>query len=679
MRARIATPLFLAMVLVADAPAFGQKADTTKAAQAADRGARPLADFAKIKNIKSIAMSPDGKTIACTVAVSNLEANKVATDLWLLPAEQGEPRRLDLETDSVDQFLWSPKGNLLAIQGPARDTEENCLWVVDPAEGKSRRLVIVERGNHYLAHQGASLCWSPDGGYLAYLAADPESKKPSTEPLVIDRIQYKTRTSFSDNRRTHIWTVDVAAGKPRQVTFGNRDEHSIDWSPYGDEIVFCSNREPDADANWNNDLAVVKLIDGSIHFLARTAGNEMAPVWGPDAQSIAYTMTTRPRTTIDRVAEDDHVWVINRKTGEARELTATLDRRCSQVRWSADGKNVYCLVRDHGNKLLYRIAASGGETRRIVAIDGTVSDYSLPLKGRGGCVLSTPTKPAEVYTFAVDGGDPAARTTFNADAIAGWQLTQPRRIECKSFDGTPIEGWLLVPPGATPEKKAPVILNIHGGPHGMHGSVFSPTFQLLCDRGYAVLYLNPRGSNGYGQNFADGSLNDWGGGDYKDLIAGLDHALAVYPELDWNRLGVTGGSYGGYMTNWAIAKDNRFKAAVSYAGLSNLISFYATSLYQDLIHVEFGGMPWDRYDILWDRSPMRLIKRVQTPTLILHGEADNDVHISQAEELYTALRWRGVESVFVRYPRQGHGATEPRQQLDMLERTVAWFDRHLRK
>jgi len=161
-------------------------------------------------------------------------------------------------------------------------------------------------------------------------------------------------------------------------------------------------------------------------------------------------------------------------------------------------------------------------------------------------------------------------------------------------------------------------------------------------------------------------------------MAGLNNVLARHKELDGDRLGITGGSYGGYMTNWAITQDNRFKAAVSYAGLSNLISFYATSLYQDLMHVEFGGMPWDRYDILWERSPMKHIKRAQTPTLLLHGEADYDVHISQAEELYTALRWRGVDSVFVRYPRQGHGATEPRQQLDMLERTVALFDRYLK-
>lgn len=639
---------------------------------------RPLANLVKIQNIKAGVISPDGRMIACTVAVSNLEANKVVTELWLMSTDKGEPKRVELETDAVDQVLWSPKGDRLAIQGSARDTNNNCLWIFESASGKSRRLVEFERGNHYLAHQGANLCWSPDGGFLAYLAADSDSKKPSPEPLVIDRIQYKTRTSFSDNRHSHIWTVDAAAGTARQVTKGNRDEHSIDWSPHGDEIVFCSNREVNPDANLNNDLFVVKLIDGSIQPLGKTAGNEMTPVWSPDAQFIAYTMTKRTLTTIDSVAEDDHVWLLNRKTGQARELDDKLDRRCSQVRWGPDGRSVFCLVRDRGNKLIYRLPTNGGPAIPVFTRDGTVSDYSINARGRGACVLATPTQPPEVLTFDVDGGVPAVRTTFNKNATAGWRLVEPLRVECKSFDGTPINGWLMIPPDATAGKKAPVILNVHGGPHSMHGNTFSPTFQLICARGYAILYLNPRGSNGYGQRFSDGSLKDWGGGDYKDLMAGLEYALAQHRELDATRLGITGGSYGGYMTNWAITRDNRFKAAVSYAGLSNLISFYATSLYQDLIHVEFGGMPWDHYDILWDRSPLKHIKRAQTPTLILHGEADYDVHISQSEELYTALRWRGVESVFVRYPRQGHGATEPKQQVDMLERTVAWFDRFLR-
>lgn len=644
----------------------------------ADDNPPKLSAFTDFKAIRSAVIAPDGKTVACTVATASIDDNRATSVLWLVPTVPGPAKQVALETDSIDQVHWSPRGDRFVVQGKDRTTKENCLWIVDAAGNESRKLIAIDRGNHYLAHQGASLCWSPDGSSIAYLAADGPRAKDVREPLVIKRIQYKTRTSFSDNRRSHLWIVDVAAGKTRNLTPGEQDIHSIDWSPRGDEIVACSNRESDPDANWNNDLVLVKVADGSMERLTKTRGNEMTPVWSPDGASIAFTMTKRPLTTIDSVAEDAHVWLADRKTGQARELATKLDRRCSHLRWSQDNGTIFCIARDHGNQLIYRVPVNGDAATPVFTIEGVVTDFSLSAKGPGCCIFSTPTKPAEVYTFDLAGGPPVALTRFNVEAASRWKWIAPRRIECKSFDGLPIEGWLTIPSTATAAKKVPLILNIHGGPHGMHNNGFSPTLQLMAAHGYAVLSPNPRGSTGYGQAFSDGTLNDWGGGDYKDLIAILECAVAKHPELDGQRLGVTGGSYGGYMTNWVITQDNRFKAAVSYAGLSNLISFYATSLYQDLVHVEFGGMPWDRYDILWDRSPLKHIKRAKTPTLILHGEADFDVHISQSEELYTALKWLGVDSVFVRYPRQGHGASEPRQQLDMLERTLAWFDRYLK-
>jgi dipeptidyl aminopeptidase/acylaminoacyl peptidase len=241
-----------------------------------------------------------------------------------------------------------------------------------------------------------------------------------------------------------------------------------------------------------------------------------------------------------------------------------------------------------------------------------------------------------------------------------------------------VEGWLMKPVGWREDRRYPLILSIHGGPHGMSGYSFNPTFQVYAARGYGVLYLNPRGSSGYGQKFSDGTLREWGGGDYRDLMMGVDEALRTRSWIDPDRLGVTGGSYGGFMTNWIITQTTRFKAAVSQASVSNLISFYATSLYQDLIQAEFGGFPWDDYDLLWRWSPLRYVKQAQTPTLLIHGEADNDVHITQAEEMYTALKRRGIETVLIRYPREGHGLREPLHRVDALERTLAWFDKFLK-
>ncbi|MEO6391625.1 MAG: S9 family peptidase, partial [Pyrinomonadaceae bacterium] len=240
-----------------------------------------------------------------------------------------------------------------------------------------------------------------------------------------------------------------------------------------------------------------------------------------------------------------------------------------------------------------------------------------------------------------------------------------------------IQGWIMKPQGWRSDTKYPCLLNIHGGPHGSYGGAFNSSFQVMAAAGYAVLYFNPRGSAGYGQRFSDGTLRDWGGGDYRDLMDGVDDAVKRFSWVDVDQLGVTGGSYGGYMTNWIITQTGRFKAAVAVASVSNLISFYSTSLYQDLIQAEFGNMPWDNYELLWERSPLKYVRAAQTPTLFIHGENDNDVHITQAEEMYMALRRRGVTSVFARYPREGHGFTEPRHQLDRLERTLTWFDQYL--
>jgi dipeptidyl aminopeptidase/acylaminoacyl peptidase len=254
----------------------------------------------------------------------------------------------------------------------------------------------------------------------------------------------------------------------------------------------------------------------------------------------------------------------------------------------------------------------------------------------------------------------------------------PDEFTYQSFDGTSIQAWVMRGAGCREDRKCPLILSVHGGPHGMFGWAFNANFQVYAARNFAVLYLNPRGSSGYGQKFSDGTINEWGGGDYKDLMLGVDEALKRYSWIDPNRLAVTGGSYGGFMTNWIITQTPRFKAAVAAASLSNLISFYSTSLYQDLIHAEFGGFPWDNFELLWQWSPLRYVRQVQTPTLFLHGENDNDVHITQAEEMYMALKRRGVDSVLVRYPREGHGLREPKHRVDALERTLAWFEKYVR-
>ncbi|HVG19286.1 MAG TPA: S9 family peptidase [Blastocatellia bacterium] len=632
-------------------------------------------DMFAIKDVGGVRISPDGSQVVYVVTSVDRERNGYVSNLWLVPAGGGAPVALTTGAASDSTPRWSPDGKKVAFAS-SRDGKP-ALWVVDVATKEARMLAPWERSNSFLSKAEEMFCWSPDGKEIAFVAAEKPAQAESTDPRVITRLQYKTRTSFSDNLRSHIFIVSVEDGKVRQLTRGKSDEHSISWSPQGNEILFLSNRAVDPDANLNYDIFAVEVTRGKERRITDTPGVEFSPAWSPDGNFIAYTATKRKLTTIDSIAEDAHVWVIGARGGEGVEISAGLDRRASAPQWSADGERVLFLAGDRGRALVYSVGRDGGDVSPLFERQAQVSSFSVSKGAKVVFTMSNEATPAEIYGLQKS-GELQRLTSINSDLAEGLSLVKPENIRFKSFDGAEVEGWLMRPANLPEGKKCPMILTIHGGPHGMYGYGFNHTNQVYAARGYAVLYLNPRGSTGYGQKFSDGTINEWGGGDYQDLMKGVDYALEKYKWVDENRLAVTGGSYGGFMTNWVITQTPRFKVAVASASLSNLISFYATSLYQDLIHVEFKGAPWENYDLLWKYSPLHYVKNVSTPTMFIHGEQDNDVHITQAEEMYMALRRRGVEAVMVRYPREGHGLREPTHRLDQITRTLAWFDRFIK-
>jgi len=613
---------------------------------------------------------------------------------------------------------WSPDSSSIAFQSRHDDLEG--IWVVKLDKREPRFLAPVQTTNFFITYAGESFAWSPDSRRIAFISAkaDPADSavSKSDDPKVIDRIQYKSRTALADNRRTHVWLTDIERPQPQQLTSGPFYDHALSFSPKGDEIAFISNREPDPDANNNSDIFAVDL-GGQTRQLTQTKGCEYDPAWSPDGKWIAYTATKRDVTTIDSVAEDSHAWVISSSGGGGRELAPELDRRVRDVHWSPDSRSVYFLAGDRGYSSIFRVGLDSEKVTRVIvfAQDGElggffdtpenlarldqtgrisltqafqISTFSVanrsitpqPTSGYPGIAftLSTPLRPAEVW-MASGSLLPLRRLSAHNDSfIRSTRLTVPDEFTVSSFDGSRIQAWVMKPPGCSEDRKCPLILSIHGGPPGMSGWAFNAAFQAYVSKGYGVLFVNPRGSSGYGQKFSDGTLNEWGGGDYKDLMYAVDDTLKRYSWVDPNRLGVTGGSYGGFMTNWIITQTIRFRGAVAVASVSNLISFYSTSLYQDLVHAEFGGFPWDNFEVLWQWSPMRFVRQVQTPTLFLHGENDNEVHITQAEEMYMALKRRGVDTVFVRYPREGHGFREGTHRVDALDRTIAWFDRYVK-
>jgi dipeptidyl aminopeptidase/acylaminoacyl peptidase len=638
--------------------------------------------------------SPDGKWIAFYSSRDKKDG------LWIVSADGGEPKlatyvvRTNFFLNKAgESFSWSPDSKQIAflsspeVLSQSAPTENTTALqqagipaqVLRPLSREEIEKLPVEVREMIFRAQGQAMGVRPTSPVESALSALPE------DPRVITRLQYKSRTAFSDNLQSHIFTVDLATKQLRQITTGLYYEHSINWSPKGDEIVFVSNHEPDPDRVNNSDLFTVNVNNFAIRQLTKTKGCEWQPVFSPDGSEIAYLATKREVTTIDSVAEDSHAYVVSAQGTNAIELAQGLDMRVSTVKWWRDGRRVVTAAANKGYTVLFLMDKSKADVllERAIGIDSQVTSFSISSKPEIVYTANEVSHPPEVYIQRVEPMSQARLLSKTNDSFRATLNFSPMNEFRFKNDGFEAESWLIAPFNLDEHKKYPVILSIHGGPHGMHGYSFNANAQALAAQGYAVLLINPRGSSGYGQKFADGCINDWGGGDYRDLMKGVDVALEKFPFLDKDRMGVMGGSYGGYMTNWIVTQTDRFKAAVTSASLSNLISFYSTSLYQDLIHAEFSGpagnMPWDNFDLLWERSPLKHIKKAKTPLLLLHGEQDNDVHITQAEEMYTALRMRGVDSVLVRYPREGHGFREPRHREDSLARTIQWFDRYLKK
>jgi dipeptidyl aminopeptidase/acylaminoacyl peptidase len=597
--------------------------------------------------------------------------------------ESHQTRRLGSPTGTASEPRWSPDGHAIAYVG--REGRNDGLMIANADGAEPRFIAPIQGTNHPLPTSGDWISWSPDAKRIAFVSATPGPEHDANgDPMVITRYLYKPTASeglthFNDNRRLHLFVADVAAGSVTQLTTGNYYEHSIAWSPAGDRIVFVSNHEADPDRFFNYDVFTLDVSKKTIARLTETKNAEYHPTWSPDGKRIAYLGTTRPLTSSETTMENTHVWLMNADGSGRHEVRESPDNRQGPPRWSADGQHLLFTVQERGETHLYQIAAVGGHADRVIPADGSVGAWSLAASSRSRTLayaLATATRPSDL--FFASGDAPATRVTTLNEALLGHKrLGTVDRMNFASFDGTAVEAF-LTEPLEHGSAKVPVIVMMHGGPHGQQGPEFNPKAQLYAAHGWASLMVNYRGSTGYGQKLTDAIFNDQDGGEAKDVLAGVDAALKQYAWLDGSRLGLEGGSYGGQLTNWIITQTDRFKAAVPTAGISNLVTQNYLSYYHDYLAVEFGAFPHEKgvIDRLWERSPIRYANRVKTPTLFLHGENDNDVPIAEAEQFYIALKDVGVEAVMVRYPREGHGIRETGHTIDAFERSVAWYDRH---
>lgn len=646
----------------------------------AQTGGLQSADLFRLRSVGDVQLSPDGKRVAYIIQ-SRDRPGRPYSQVWIMDLETGRSVRIGGEEDRGSTPRWSPDGRRVAYLG--RSGEQSGLLTARAEGGEVLLLASVQGTNHPLPSSGEELDWAPDGKQIAFVSATPgpETAAAGGDPVVITRYLYKPTASegltrFNDNRRLHIFVVDVETKEVRQLTVGDYYEHSIDWSPDGQEILFVSNREPDPDRFFNYDIFLLRVEDGSVRRLTQTESVEYRPRWSPDGRSIAYQGTKRGLTSSETTMEDTHIWIMSADGSSRREVGAVIDNRQGPPEWSPDSKAVYFTVDERGSERLYRLPSSGGRPEVLLGEQGAVRAWSIGSRGRIVYALHSPGDFPQLYLR--EGRETRRLTDLNADVLREKELAEVEAFTFLSFDGTEVEAFLTKPPGRTVGSRHPLIVMIKGGPHGQQGQALNHKAQAYAGHGWGVLMVNYRGSTGYGQGFADAIFGDQNGGEAKDVLYGVDAALRRYRWLDSERVGVEGGSYGGQLTDWLITQTDRFKAAIPAYGISNLISFNYMAYYHDYLAVEFGAFPHQEnlMELLWERSALKHVANVKTPTMLVHGENDNDVPIAESEQYYIALKDVGVETILVRYPREGHGIREPQHIVDLIDRSIAWYEAH---
>ena len=642
------------------------------------------ADLSQLRSVGGVELSPDGHRIAYTIVMRDRPGRPYG-QLWLMDLGSQKSARVGGEKDAAGSPLWSADGKWLAFQG---SVSGNSGLFIARADGSDVTFLAPTNGtNSPLPGTGKDFTWSPDGKQLAFISSTPgkEAAEAAGDPRVITRYLYKPDageglTRFNDNQRLHIFTVDVTTKQIHQLTQGDTDEHSIDWSPDGQEILFLSNREPNQDEFFNYDIFALKVSDNSIRRLTATEYNEYEPLWSPDGKHIVYRGTRRGVTDRETTMEDTHVWMMNADGSDRREIGAVIDNRQGTPRWAPDGRSVYFTMQERGSIHLVRLPIAGGKPETLVKDIGSVSSWSLAKDDTLAYSFASPRDTNELYLKTGDGAHKL--TDLNASLFAGKQIAEVESFTFVSNDNKfEVEAFLTKPLGMTATSKHPLIVNIHGGPHGQNGPAFNIKNQVYAAHGYAVLNVNFRGSTGYGQKFADAVFGDQNGNEGQDVLYGVSAAVRRYLWIDRERMGIEGVSYGGQLTEWLITQTNEFKAAIPTAGIVNLVSYNYMTYYNQYEEMEFGQFlhQGNLMDVAWERSALKHVAAAHTPTLILHGENDNDVPIAEAEQFFIALKDVGTETVFVRYPREGHGLSETKHVIDSIDRSIAWYEKHFPK
>ncbi|MEP6922234.1 MAG: S9 family peptidase [bacterium] len=689
------------------------------AAQSSSRGVTPE-DYYSFEFVSDPQISPDGKLVAYVVSKVERLANRRNSSIWMTTTDGSRaPWQFTTSPQSTSAPRWSPDGRSLAFlssrppteappssaaatsvsaatpgpspaAGPAppaaagaapgappSDQPRNQIYLLSMSGGEAKRLTSLKNGV-------SSFRWSPDGtrfvvvGRIGPSDSRPDSKERS-DVRHYKNTSYKFNdTGWFDDRRTHLWVVDAQTGLAQQITEGNDwNDSDPQWSPDGTLLAFVSNRTgKEYEENRNTDVWTVSASGGTLTKISDHEESDSSPRWSPDGKRIAF---------LGKLHERDHpqIWIAPATGGTTSTLAVRrIDLIPSGLEWAADGKTIYFESGVRGETHLFLVdlqkAAFTQVTKGARAVRNT--DFNWSAKN----VVYTANdfkRMDDVYIADLSGSNERKLTNLNQSLGKQVQVASVERFSYKSADNWDIDGFLVKPLGWQEGKKYPLILSIHGGPAGQYGVDWYQEFQVYAAQGYAVLFTNPRGSTGYGQTFERGIVNEWGGKDYLDVMNGVDAVLNKYPWLDADHMGVTGGSYGGFMTNWIVGHTDRFKAAVTLRSVVNFISDEGTRDGAYGHSPDFGGDLFQKFDMYWDRSPLKYAKNVKTPTLILHSDNDFRVPLEQGEQWFRALKHFGVTTEIVMFPRENHNLTrtgEPRHLVESMNWQLYWFDRFLK-